>query len=288
MIRIHRPRAVPLALRAQRKAGLARAFDALNLHGVGSQELNEALSQYDGGKQTLFKKQHRKCAFCGRRVGFKGNHVEHFRPKREVHRHLPGATPRVVESVGYWWLTWSWSNQLFACGSCNTGHKQNYFPLAPASAVLMGPQAPYHRKRLQPAHEDLSVEAALLVDPAAEDPLDHIEWRVVNPAEPKGLWKWSPHPLTSRGDVTIRVLGLLAQADDVAAHVRDNLRARTSAICALVDAGNHAAARADWLQLGRDVASPQSELAGPTWNVLHILVDAVRRTAAALPVLPRP
>ncbi len=288
MILVRRPKTVPAALRRQRTAGLKRAFAALNAHGAASEQLKAALTDYDGGKSSLFRAQHRKCAFCERRAGLKGSHLEHFRPKKEVHRHLPGSATPIVEAGGYWWLTWSWSNHLFACSSCNTGYKKNYFPLAAGAAPLAGPQAPYKFKRLRPAHEALTSESALLVDPAMEDPLDHIEWRLVNPKQPPRLWKWTPTGLTPRGDATIEVLGLLAVADDVADHVRDNLLARTQTICALVDAGQHGAARSAWLRLGRDVASPRCELAGPTWNALHLLVDPARRATASLPDLPRP
>jgi hypothetical protein len=104
VIRIQRPKTEPPALATQRRAGWKRAFAALNAHGAGSREL----------KDTLFLAQHRKCAYCERRVGLKGNAVEHLRPKKEAWRHLPGTSPPVIED-GYWWLTWTWTNQLFAC-----------------------------------------------------------------------------------------------------------------------------------------------------------------------------
>lgn len=287
MIRVGRNKVAPDALQKQRRAGLARAFAALNSKGVGSKELKDALTGYDGGKEILFKKQHRKCAFCERKPGLKGNPVDHFRPKTAVTRHVPGATAG-PQATGYWWLTWTWTNQLFACTSCNSGYKQTWFPLAAGSALLAGPQAPYQRKFLRREHEDVSVEAALLVDPVADDPLDHIEWRLVNPAQPRRLWKWYPHPLTPKGDATIKVLGLTALAAEIYDHVRDNLLARTDAICECIDRGDHAAAKSHWLRLGQDVADSRCLYAGATWNALHLLVDTARRQTAGLPDLPRP
>jgi hypothetical protein len=287
VIHIRRPKTEPSALKKQRHAGLQRAFAALNTHGPGSQELADTLVRYDGGKERLFRAQHRKCAFCERRVGFVASPVDHLRPKKATWRHMPGTSPRVVD-IGYWWLTWTWENQVFACTSCNTGYKQSYFPLAPGSAVLTGPARPYRNRRLRPCHLDVSVEAPMLVDPSAEDPLDHIEWRPVDRTQPKRLWKWFPADLTPRGNVTIKVLRLEDLADDVGDHVRDNLLAHTESVCAHVDAGQHATAAAEWRTLVRDVAGSRCQLAGPTWNALHYLVDQNRRKVANLPIPPRP
>lgn len=287
MIRIHRPQTEPAALRKQRLAGLKRAFAALNKHGAGSDELKEALKAYDGGKATLFRAQHRKCAYCERRVGFTANPLEHVRPKNEARRSLPGISPPVNEP-GYWWLTWTWSNHLFACHSCNTGYKQTYFPLATGSAALAGPTYPYPYKRLRPEHLDVTVELPLFVDPSADDPLDHIAWRPVNPKQPKRMWRWDPVPKTAEGAATIAILHLRDLADDVAGHLRDNALARVEAICAYVDAGRFPEALADWHALGMDTARSECHLAGPTWSALHYLVEPHRRIEARLPDLPRP
>jgi hypothetical protein len=287
VIRIRRPGTEPPALAKQRRAGLRRAFAALNAHGADSKELGETLDRYDGGKETLFRAQHRKCAFCERRVGFKGNPLEHLRPKAEAWRHMPGTSPPIIDP-GSWWLTWTWKNHVFACTPCNTGYKQNYFLLAPGSPVLTGPVSPYRKKGLRPSHLDISVESPLLVDPSAEDPLDHIEWRPVNRAQPKRLWKWSPWHLSPKGDATIKVLHLSELADDVGDHVRDNVLARTESVCAHVDGGRHARALAEWRRIGRDLVRSHCHLAGPTWNALHYLVDQPRRTAANLLIPPRP
>jgi len=182
MIQIKRPPRAPLKLAKQRREGLKRAFSALNAPGVGSDELKKALTRYDGGKDVLFRSQYKKCAFCERRAVLSANSLEHFRPKGAAWRHLPEEEPARIDP-GYWWLTWTWKNHLFSCHSCNSGFKQNYFPLASGSTTLSGPVAPYARKRLQHAHERTAVETSLLVDPAAEDPLDHIEWKPVNQSE---------------------------------------------------------------------------------------------------------
>jgi 5-methylcytosine-specific restriction endonuclease McrA len=273
-------------LATQRRAGLKRAFAALNAYGPDSKELLHTLTGYDGGKAALFKAQHRKCAYCERRIGLAANDLEHVRPKKEVWRHLPGDRTAVVES-GYWWLTWTWENHLFACRTCNK-HKGTYFPLVSGSRALIGPARPYRNKRLRPAHRDKSVESTLLVDPSSEDPLDHIEWRPVDARLPKRLWKWSPAHLTPRGEATIKILHLAELADDVGDHVRDNMLARTESVCAHVDGGRHAEALVEWQRIGRDLARSRCHLAGPAWNALHHLVDPIRRAKASLPFPPRP
>lgn len=289
MIQVRRPKTEPAALRKQRIAGLRRALAALNAHGAGSKELKGTLHHYDGGKASLFRAQHRKCAYCERRVGLAANPVDHVRPKKEAQRSLPGTSPAVI-GPGYWWLTWTWENHLFACSSCNTGYKQNYFPLAAGSAPLQSPTRPYRYKRLRPEHTDVSLESTMFIDPSVTttNPLDHIEWRPVNDKLPKVLWVWSPRALTPEGDATIRVLRLDLLADDVTGHVRDNCLARAATICEHVDAGRHVDALQAWRALGRDVARADCHLAGPTWNALHFLVEARRRARANLPDLPRP
>jgi hypothetical protein len=287
VIRIRRPKTEPRPLAKQRRGGLQRAIAALNAYGVGSTELKDALTHYDGGKATLFRAQHRKCAYCERRVGFAGNPLEHVRPKKEAWRHLPGALPRQV-APGYWWLTWAWTNHLFACAPCNTGFKQNYFPLAAGSVVLAGPAKPYKNKRLRSSYLNFSVESSLLIDPTTDDPLDHVEWRPVNRAQPKRLWKWFPAQLTVRGDATIKVLHFGELADDVGDHIRDHVLSRTESVCAHVDGGRVKAARTEWAAIGHDLVRSTCALAGPTWNALHYLVDQPRRARANLHIPLRP
>jgi len=168
MIFIRRPTTEPALLRRQRLAGLPRALAALNAHGASSLELNEALTACDGGKETLFRAQHRKCAYCERRVGLAANALEHVRPRKEAWRHLPGGSPRVVDP-GYWWLTWTWANHLFACTSCNTGYKKSYFPLVTGSIGLAGPTAPYRYRRLRPEHR---------TSPGSRPPLSIPRWTI--------------------------------------------------------------------------------------------------------------
>lgn len=286
MIRIRRQRKVPPRLAAQQRAGLAAAIQALNAHGLASRELKDTLSNYDGGRDALYRAQYRKCVYCERRPGFKANPVEHFRPKKEAWRNLPDEP--ASKSEGYWWLTWSWDNQFFSCTHCNSGHKRNYFPLVPGTAALTGPAPPYRRKRLQEIHRDVSREQAQLIDPALEDPLDHIEWRPVNRQAPKRRWKWSPSHLSDRGLATIKVLGLELMADDVGDHIRECLVEPCEQVCKLVVAGRVADAQSQWDSLLASKCQSKAEHAGATWNALDFLVDRATRAAGHLREPPRP
>ncbi len=60
------------------------------------------------------------CAFCEKRVG-KYDDIEHFRPKHAI---------TGVNTEGYYWLGFVWSNLLIACPECNRDAKKNHFPIA--------------------------------------------------------------------------------------------------------------------------------------------------------------
>ncbi|MEU2774419.1 HNH endonuclease [Streptomyces sp. NPDC007162] len=70
--------------------------------------------------------------------------------------------------------TFDWLNHLLACSFCNSNQKRNHFPLAPDGSPL-------------------------LVDPTAEDPLDHLHLVL-----PVGTYRG----LTDRGRACIEVFGL--------------------------------------------------------------------------------
>ncbi len=228
-------------------------------------------------------------AYCERRVGLGSNPVEHFRPKKEAWRHVRDDGANVVDTGRYWWLTWTWENMLFACVTCNDGrHKANYFPLQAGTSPLPVPVVAPGATSLNASAFSLQNESPLLIDPASVDPLDHIEWRPINPTEPRRLWKWDPVHLTEVGRVTIKTLQLNELTDDVSDHIRRNLLARTEAICDLIDAGNVALAKSEWSRLGIDVASSASVHAAASWCALHLLVGDELREAASLPRCPRP
>lgn len=87
---------------------------------------------------------------------------------------------------GYYWLAYEWTNLFFACQKCNQSWKGNHFP-------LMNPA-----ERAASHHDDLSRERPMLIDPASEDPEEHIRFRE-ELAFPVGGDK--------RGAATIELLG---------------------------------------------------------------------------------
>ncbi len=146
--------------------------------------------RYSVARQDLWERQFYKCCFCDFKEQQPYNDVEHYRPKAEAKR-----SPGSADESGYWWLAWTWENLLFSCASCNRSHKRTSFPLQVGSVPLAPGEAPPGR------------EIPLLIDPFAEDPIDHIQFR---PSLVNGRDLWMPFPRSGseKGRWTIRVAGL--------------------------------------------------------------------------------
>ena len=134
----------------------------------------------DEVKDALLAMHHWKCCYCEKRLERRGLQVEHFRPKGAV-RQLPG---EANERPGYFWLAYWWDNLFLACADCN-GEKGTTFPL----------KDPGQRARSH--HDDLALEEVNFVDPAYDDPRDHIYFKEYVPCH------WTP-----KGQRTIEVLDL--------------------------------------------------------------------------------
>ncbi|MEM9456384.1 MAG: hypothetical protein AAGF11_19535 [Myxococcota bacterium] len=140
--------------------------------------------RYAVARSPLARIQRYKCCYCeGRSQDERWRHVEHFRPKAKVKRNTDEQ-----ESDGYWWLTWTWDNLLFCCELCNNA-KGTDFPLLPRSKPLLPEQSPP------------GTERPILIDPAAEDPREHIQFK------PYGE-HWFPRPRSERGAAMLRAVGL--------------------------------------------------------------------------------
>lgn len=275
MILVQR-RPEPPALARSRERRLEAAAAAFRDHGAPSTALSHELHGYDatGVKAVLFEDQHKKCAWCEQRARFSSNPIEHYRPKDGAWRHLPGEAPRISPGH-YWWLTWSWSNLLFACVTCNDrGHKANYFPLEPGSPELT------------PSSFDVSVERPLILDPAVDVFLDHVRWVPLNTKMARRLWTWSPRPLTERGRATIEILNLVDLAYDIEQHLLEVLD--------LVDEVEQHASGRRWRQAAAtwervlESLSPTRRFTAATWCALTRWMDAARLTEWGLPPPPRP
>jgi hypothetical protein len=133
-------------------------------------------------KLALVAAHFSKCCYCETKHTDPDNFdVEHFRPKggvRQPHQ-LSDDLP------GYYWMRYQWTNLLLSCNPCNRRYKKTFFPLRNPS------------ERARSHHDELAREQPLLIDPAAEEPRDHV--RFLDDA---------PIALTAKGQMTIDVLGL--------------------------------------------------------------------------------
>jgi hypothetical protein len=130
--------AEPSELEASRAKKLKEAVALFNKYGPASKELLDCL---DGGYQvardTLWGRQHKKCAYCEQQTPLEEQPTEHFRPKKHALRNWRAEDPDDKDVDRYWWLTWTWENLLFACTTCNgRSHKGNHFPLVRSSEPL--------------------------------------------------------------------------------------------------------------------------------------------------------
>ncbi len=183
MIRIYRTRP-PGQLKAVRE----RALPALRKHARAGHVQSEHADGYQCVRDDLWRMQHKKCCYCEHKCRMKFHDVEHYRPKARADRR-PGSS----ETYGYWWLAFTWKNLLFACPTCNRNGKNDRFPLAKDSTPLA------------PETHPPGSETPLLVDPAAENPVLHIEFALTG-AVPH--WRARPRNGSVRGNYTIDVCDL--------------------------------------------------------------------------------
>jgi hypothetical protein len=280
MIRIDRGPEPPELPRA-RVRGLARAVLARrsgkepDLEGYNLPEVRRLLDEC----------QHDKCAYCECAYnGAAGHPMEHFRPRRGADRGDPHIGKTLVDRDRYWWLTWSWNNLFLACPTCNSaGFKGNRFPLVPGSRELPIPDGLLHD-----AHSCfmIGLERPLLLDPAWDDPLDHIAWRPIDPIHPDG--QWVAFPKTERGRVTIQILGFdRRNVDRVGGHIRHVVRPWVKRVYDARERGDVDAAKATWNDAIANLFVPEQPFHAATYDALAYLVPSEVRASAGLD-LPRP
>ncbi len=165
-----------------RNRELARVRDALKFAPLSAKLLRH---EYDIAKSALYAMQHHKCCYCERIQDPVYEHVEHYRPKTKV-RHAEGLNVQ----QGYWWLTWTWNNLLFACGQCNPDKSINFW-LVPGS------------KPLAPEQQPPGDELPLLLDPCSDDPREHIQFLPIG-----GTWMPFPRNGSPRGLEMLKALQL--------------------------------------------------------------------------------
>ncbi len=136
-------------------------------------------------RNALIQSQNRKCCFCeNKRAITREFDGEHFRPKLGVSEDL--------EHLGYWWLTYEWSNIFYACKTCNEEYKKMHFPI--------------RGKRARNEGDSLDDELGVLVHPQNENPEDFIgfDWQQAYGKLVKAIGL-DPD---NRGNETIRIVGL--------------------------------------------------------------------------------
>ncbi len=276
----------PQKLRDERNKRLPLAIAAFNAHGHGTREFKKTLAGYDVVKDSLRQKQHGKCAFCERNEDPFNQPVEHFRPKAAADDFAAGKwTGRVT--THYWWLTWTWSNLLFACDDCNrTGSKGNRFPIETGQVRVVAPVRPL--ARLSKSHFDVSNEPALLINPRLEDPFEHIEWMPVNRKLPKKSWTWEMIGRTPRGKMTIEAIDLKFRTDEVNRHLRTLLNAWI-AVDDAVKRRHWRDARRYWLGLIRTYLSDREQpFRNAAWWALDSLCPELQRQQWGFATLRKP
>lgn len=175
-----------------------RAIDSINsvehkaLQGtLRSEDFDREIYGCKDVKGKLREDQHGKCAYCETKLTGDFGAVEHYRPKTKY------IAEDGTRQLGYYWLAYDWENLLCSCDKCNSAaRKGNLFPLRDPSARDI-------------ANKDISKEVPLLINPAMEDPQEHI-----------GFHKYVAFAVSSdgvesdKGRCTIDVFDLNAKAEN--------------------------------------------------------------------------
>lgn len=182
MIRIRKPK-TPEVLKTQGPGAVAKLKSEYGRR-TTPLPFDKSLYAHNDVKNALRLAQYDKCAFCESKITHIGyGDVEHFRPKAAVRQNELDD----LESPGYYWLAYEWTNLFLSCQLCNQRFKRNCFPL----------RHPNFRAR-SPRHK-LQKESPLLIDPSADYPEKHLTFVGESAVAMNG---------SEKGKVTIEVLGL--------------------------------------------------------------------------------
>jgi len=163
MIKINKGAAPPALVKANTRHNASNAIKYL-ANKANYDNGNEAFTftaayHSNAVKLALNAAQFGKCAFCEAKFVNDDAHVEHFRPKGKVDQYPSGPS----SYPGYYWLAYEWSNLLLCKSTTNSSIKRNFFPLRGRVTRNLN-------------HLGTNIESSLLIDPAAEDPRDHIRF----------------------------------------------------------------------------------------------------------------
>lgn len=179
MIRVFR-QAAPDGHEGRAQAALAELTSAAQRNG-GTPSRRDLQATYKDPdvRETLWRMQHGKCAYCEREIEVAWEPVEHYRP-----------------FATYWWLAYSWQNLLLACNSCNSAGKSDRFPLVDES------------KRLRPQAQPPGEERPLVLDPTSVKLADNPEQHLTFVEEPNGAWCIAPRDGSAAGSKSIEICDL--------------------------------------------------------------------------------
>ena len=210
----------PAALQAKDKDGRtelerARSHQADLNPKKGSFEF--AVYKNEEVKRRLEELFHGKCAYCETFYSASAPvDVEHYRPK--------GAVSEDDTHPGYWWLAMAWTNLLPSCIDCNRKRLQRSPPpstslveLFEHSKAHLLPSSQSGKKdsfplavggtRLPAESESYADERPLLLDPARDDPAEHLRFYVESPLGLVVPVERSGIP-SERGAMSIQIYGL--------------------------------------------------------------------------------
>jgi hypothetical protein len=197
MIQIAKSANVPVILSGKGKVKIKELCDAFDKNPAAyakayNKKTNPYKFEFDGDvygpkelKEQLKLEQYNKCCFCENKDFDDIAHgdVEHYRPKAAYSK---GDKSKTLERPGYYWMAYEWENLFYCCQICNQSFKKNYFPLTDEAK-----RAKSHKDKLE-AHQ-----YTLLIDPAKENPEDHIGFR-----------KEIPYHKTPKGENSIKYFGI--------------------------------------------------------------------------------
>lgn len=182
MIRINRPSTPPLVLtgRGQRETeNHCAQYDRNSAtHSGGEARFDSRIYSHESVRKKLIKCQHGKCCYSEGKFVDESVHVEHFRPKGAIGE--LGSKKKCYP--GYYWLAYEWTN-LLACKAAVNSKKGDCFPLVNENT------------RARSHHGDLCLETPMFIDPASEDPREHIRFH-----------NEEPYGISDRGKFTVKWL----------------------------------------------------------------------------------
>ncbi len=145
---------------------------------------------------------HDKCAYCeGNYCAGYAEHVEHYRPKKEITE-----ARQTITHPGYFWLAYEWQNLLLACANCNSSHSSYQsgervsHPGKLNEFRVTGGRVPEPSANPADWMTDLETENPLLLNPYFDDPEEHLTF------DDKGFLY--PKDGSERGKETIEVCDL--------------------------------------------------------------------------------